>query len=125
MRRLIKLWLLSALIALPLSCNKSEMSNTDGGAQQFSDFPAGPILDTTGGMMVPGNVADLFGPAGSGAQSGGPCLIEPETGALFPRDWLRLRVRYAAPAGQNLFEIRLHVGNQTNDLVVYTRGTTW
>jgi hypothetical protein len=58
-------------------------------------------------------------------QSGGPCLTDPEAGALFPQNWLRPRFHFIAPAGQNLFEIRVHAPLQTNDLVVYTTQTTW
>jgi mono/diheme cytochrome c family protein len=91
----------------------------------FADFPAQPVLDTGGATPVPANAASLFGPAGSGAASGGPCLVEPEIGALIPQNWLRLRFRFVAPAAQNLFEIRVHAANQTNDLVVYTTATQW
>lgn len=91
----------------------------------YSDFPAAPIVDTSGPASVPGNAGDLFGPAGSGDPSGGPCLLDPEVGSLFPRNWLRLRFRFTAPSPQNLFELRLHVDNQANDLVVYTASTEW
>ena len=37
---------------------------------------------------------------------------------LFPNNWLRPRFRVVAPAGQDLYEIRLHASNQANDLVV-------
>ena len=90
----------------------------------FTDFPATPIIDSSGGS-VPANSGDLFGTAEGGAASGGPCLTDPEIGALFPRNWLRLRFRFTAPAGQNLFEIRLHAPNQANDLVVYTAANQW
>ena len=56
---------------------------------------------------------------------GGPCLIEPQVGSLFPRNFLRPRFRFNAPAGHNLFEIRLHTATQKNDLVVYTIDKTY
>jgi len=84
-----------------------------------SDFPADPIID--GG---PANAGDLFG-GGGGSATGGPCLIEPELGALIPKNWVRMRVRFAPMPGQNLFEIRIHAPHQTHDLVVYTDKTTW
>jgi WD40-like Beta Propeller Repeat len=91
-----------------------------------TDFPSTPIVDTpAGGMAPPANAGTLLGPAGSGSPTGGPCLIEPEPESLFPRNWLRPRFRFAAGTGQDLFEIRLHVAVETNDLVVYTTGTTW
>jgi hypothetical protein len=86
-----------------------------------SDFPAAPIVDTT----APAGAAATFGDATTGSATGGPCLVEPEIGALFPSNWLRPRFRVKAPAGQDLFEIRLHAANQTNDLVVYTGSPTW
>lgn len=91
-----------------------------------TDFPTSPILDTpSGGAPPPAGVADMFGPAGTGTASGGPCLLDPEPGALFPRNWLRPRFRLQAPTGQTVLEIRLHADKEANDLVVYTTGTTW
>src|SRR5262245_37104665 len=81
-----------------------------------TDFPADPIIDAT----APTNAPTIFGAAGGGNAMGGPCLLEPVIGALFPNNWLRPRFRVAAASGQDLFEIRLHAGNQANDLVVYT-----
>jgi hypothetical protein len=92
----------------------------------FGDFPKDPVIDTSsGGTPPPANIATLFGPAGSGAPSGGPCLIEPEPGTLFPNNWLRPRFRFAPVGGQNVFEIRIHAANELNDLVVYTAATSW
>src|SRR5579872_1137624 len=70
-----------------------------------TDFPSAPILDTG----APSNAATLFGSATSGAASGGPCLEEPEVGALFPNNWLRPRFKVVAAGSEDLFEIRLHV----------------
>lgn len=97
-------------------------------AGPFSDFPSTPILDTADGgpNAAPSNAADLFGPATQGAQSGGPCLIEPEVGTLYPNNWLRPRFAWLpAQASDNLFELRLQVDNQANPLVVYTTQTQW
>jgi hypothetical protein len=97
----------------------------------FTDFPATPILDMPdggvpdAGTSAPANSATLFGPASQGAQAGGPCLVEPEIGSLYPQNWLRPRFHWIAANGENLFEIRLHVANQTNDLVVYTTDVYW
>jgi hypothetical protein len=91
------------------------------------DFPSTPILDGN----APSGAAGMFGSATSGAQSGGPCLLEPQVsdgsspGALFPNNWLRPRFVIGAPSGQTLFEIRIHVSAEANDLVVYTTNTTW
>jgi hypothetical protein len=85
-----------------------------------TDFPA-PILDGT----APANAPTLFGPPSQGAASGGPCLVEPENDVIYPQNWLRPRFRWVAANGENLFELRLHVANQIDDLLVYTTNTTW
>lgn len=82
------------------------------------DFPKDPILDG-----APANAAQLF--AKPGTDTGGPCMSEPEVGALFPNNWLRPRFKFQPGASQNLFEIRLHADNEANDLVVYTINTAW
>ncbi len=91
----------------------------------FNDFPKAPIIEAPdGGQGAPGNSPTLFGDPDAGA-SGGPCLIEPEVGSLYPKNWLRPRFRWLAANGQNLFELRVHAQNQVNDLVVYTAQTSW
>jgi hypothetical protein len=87
--------------------------------KMYTDFPAAPVLDTM--AMPPANAATLFGPAGQGAATGGPCVFEPEPGALYPRNWLRPRFRWTPVGGQNLFEVRVHVANQARDLVSRSR----
>jgi hypothetical protein len=85
-----------------------------------TDFPT-PVLDGT----APANSGTLFGPAGSGAASGGPCIVEPESDVLYPQNWLRPRFTWVPVGGQNLFELRLHVANQIKDLIVYTTNSQW
>jgi WD40-like Beta Propeller Repeat len=89
----------------------------------YDDFPAAPVIDPNGN--TPSGAPSLFGSPDGGAQSGGPCLTDPELGSLLPQNWLRPRFHFLAPSGQNLFEIRLHAANEANDLVVYTASTTW
>src|SRR5579863_2440840 len=84
-----------------------------------TDFP-NPVLDAN----APSNAASLFS-GSTAATSGGPCLVEPEANVLYPQNWLNPRFRWTAAGTENLFELRLHVGNQTSDLVVYTNNTTW
>jgi len=97
-----------------------------GGASVFqpsgpvTDFPK-PVLDGT----APTNAPSLFGSVSQGSSSGGPCIIEPESNVVYPQNWLRPRFRWTPVAGQNLFELRLHVGNQTDDLLVYSTNTSW
>lgn len=92
-----------------------------GGNSAGPAFPEDPILEDG----VPANAPDLFGDPGSGAPTGGPCLLEPQIGSLLPNNWLRPRFRYAPADGQNLFEIRLHAASEPNDLVVYTTQPLW
>ena len=101
--------------------------NTKIAGMTYSDIPASPVIDMPdgGGTAAPANAASLFGPASQGASSGGPCLVEPEIGALYPDNWLRPRFRWVVASGENLFELRLHVANQKNDLVVYTASNQW
>src|SRR5262245_21254704 len=65
------------------------------------DFPPNPIIVDGAPDGAPGMFGD---PSAGGA--GGPCLLEPQVGALFPNNWLRPRFRLKPAAGQSLFEIR-------------------
>lgn len=100
---------------------------------EVPSFPEKPIIDGT----APANAKEIFD-AAEFAAAGGPCLMEPEVGSMFPRNWLRPRFKWIATdalkpgnegdAGgtpQTLFELRLHADGQKNDLVVYTTNTTW
>ncbi len=89
------------------------------GGPPYSDFPAAPVLNTG----APADAPMLFGMGGTA--TGGPCLIEPEIGTLFPNNWLRPRFTLVPAPGENLFEIRLHVDSQVNDLVIYSTTVRW
>ena len=78
-----------------------------------NDF-ANPILD----VGVPANSAALFSATDVGTS--GPCVYEPEMGALFPNNWMRLRFRFNTSNQENLFEIKLVVPSETSPLVIYT-----
>ncbi len=78
------------------------------------DFPGDPIVASS----LPSNVSSLFGPEAPGGS--GPCMVEPPMDAMFPSNWTPPLFEWNAPPGQNVFELRLHVDNQINDLVVYT-----
>ena len=86
-----------------------------------TDFPADPIWDGN----APGDAPDLFGGVDNHSGAGGPCLLEPQIGSLFPRNWLRPRFRFTPEPGHDLFEIRLQADRQVNDLVVFTTNTVW
>ncbi|HTB74791.1 MAG TPA: hypothetical protein VK762_16190 [Polyangiaceae bacterium] len=91
----------------------------------FHDFPSSPLLDMPDAGSAPSNAAQLFGPPSQGSAAGGPCLVEPEVGALYPNNWLRPRFAWTTPNSEDLFELRVHVDNQADDLVVYTPATQW
>ena len=86
---------------------------------QYRDLPAAPIIDPS----APANAATLFG--ATGASTGGPCMSDPETGTLFPQNWLRPRFTWVATGSENLFELHIAAQNQDDALVVYTTATTW
>jgi hypothetical protein len=84
---------------------------------------------------VPADPGAPFGPAGTFTAP--LCVVEPELGqadpsgdggspgALFPADWVRPRFRVKPANGEDLFEIRIHVPSEANDLVVYTTHPVW
>jgi len=81
-----------------------------------TDFPKDPIFDVGVSHDVPG----MFG---TPSTSGGPCVTEPENGALFPNNWLRPRVR--VPGSTGVIKITFHTPMEANDLVAYTSGESW
>jgi hypothetical protein len=52
-------------------------------------------------------------------------MADPQTGTLFPNNWLRPRFAWIPTGGENLFELRITANNQDGALVVYTDATTW
>jgi hypothetical protein len=102
---------------------------SDGSTGPHTDFPSTPIIDTPDGGTgaAPANSGTLFSGAGAAGDGGAdaPCLVQSEVGSLLPRNWLRPRFGWQAGGGENLFELRVHADNQTNDLVVYTTATEW
>jgi hypothetical protein len=95
----------------------------NGGTMQWEpcvglcpDFPKDPYFD----VGVSHDAAGMFG-APSGAA--GPCVTEPENGALFPNNWLRPRVR--VPGSTGILKITFHADMEANDLVAYTSAETW
>jgi hypothetical protein len=89
-------------------------------------FPEDPIVvPAPGGLEIPSDIGERFGAPGSGAATGGPCLVEPQLGSLFPSNWLRPRFRWNPPAVPTYFELRLSIDLEPRDLVVYTSSTSW
>jgi hypothetical protein len=91
---------------------------TFGCQGKCESFPSTPIF------VEAGDDAALRFRSPSGAVAG-PCIVEPENGAVVPWNWLRPRVRWIAAPGQNLFEITVTVPSEKNPMVIYTTRTTW
>jgi hypothetical protein len=87
----------------------------------FDDFMGSPIFE----MGAPSTSGAIFGSGGTGKSPGGPCVTEPQDGSLIPLHFLRQRFHFVAPAGHNLFEIRLSTKAEKGELVVYTTSNTW
>jgi hypothetical protein len=148
-RRSMPRWLLAgslvasglAAVTASISCGTSGTSSTSSGGGTvdtgsgtgsvgsgfnpgdqgpFADFPKDPIVETG----LPAGLPGLFAGA-TGSDSGGPCLAEPAMDAMIPRNWTPLLFEWSPPAGQNVFELRLSVKGQTNDLLVYTTKPTF
>ena len=85
-----------------------------------TDFPSSAVIDPKSPSAVPSNPGSQF----SGSPSGtGPCVTEPEDGALYPYNWTRPRIKWTGTSG--LVQITIHADIEANDLVVYTMGTSW
>lgn len=110
--------LLSCLL-LWCACNLGAVSVPPA---QIADFPSSPIA--AGGITDASAVAKAFRDAMQ-SPSGGPCISEPTFGALYPRNFTPPLFEWTAPSGQNVFELRLHIANQVNDLLVYTDRTSY
>lgn len=82
------------------------------------DFQGATIVDTG----APANAAGMF--QGSPPSSGGPCVVEPEDGTMFPNNWLRPRVRFTGAAGK-LVRITMEAPNQDSTLTAFTTSDTW
>jgi hypothetical protein len=80
------------------------------------------------GSQIPAKSVSSLSPlfAGVPSAAGGPCIVEPPNGALYPNNWVRARIRFKpANSNQTIFQIRIHANRQASDLVVYTESKTW
>lgn len=87
----------------------------------YSDLPSTPIV----GSGLPGDIGQQFGDPDAGGGGAGPCISEPATDAMIPRNWTPLFAEWAAPAPANVFEIRIKVDNQISTLVAYQSTPTF
>lgn len=88
---------------------------------------AGSCQDTSSASIIQDSTwpsgdspSQIFGsPGAPQSGTGGPCIYEPASGALFPDNWLRPRFMWTAPAGETLFELHFHSSAESTDLLVY------
>jgi hypothetical protein len=103
--------------------------------KKSSDDPIDPrsevndLFGAAGPLVVdgaPATAPSLFGAAGAKTDGiAAPCMMEPEPGTLFPKNWLPPRFSWQASSNANVFELRIHVDGQVGDLVVYTGASSW
>ncbi|HXX69502.1 MAG TPA: hypothetical protein VEK07_20125 [Polyangiaceae bacterium] len=80
-----------------------------------------------GSALPPGPTSALDAMFANPSTSGGPCIMDPPDGSLFPNNWLRPRIFYSPSqtTGTVYYQIRIHADNQANDLIVYTESRSW
>lgn len=116
MKRTISLSLCALLL---MACS---LKGVSAPVTPYVDFPLEPI--GAGGIRNPIALVKAFEAAPQNA-SGGPCISEPTFGALYPRNFTPPLIEWIPAASQNVFELRLHIDNQANDLLVYTDGASY
>jgi hypothetical protein len=105
----------------PLDASAPDVSNAlDASGAQAGLFPATPIVDPNSPTPVPSNPDAQFVGSSTGA---GPCVTEPENGALYPSNWTRPRIHWTGTSG--LVQITVHTASVSNALIVYTMGSQW
>jgi hypothetical protein len=118
---------------LPIACGSSRDAadnnkTPDGGVAGNNGFGGGgehADFDTFVEEGAPNDAPSLFTNAGEG-EAAAPCLLEPQAGTLYPKNWLAPRFKWVAPSNAaNLFELHVTAKNQTKDLIVYTADTSW
>lgn len=116
----VSLVLAAGLATVAVACGSDDAAagSAEKKAGAFDDLP-GTVLDDG----VSEKAAAAF--AAAKGDEDAPCLVEPEPGTLYPKNWLAPRFTWTASKGSNLYEVRLTVENQKKDLVVYTKETTW
>jgi len=81
----------------------------------IDDFPNTPVFNDG----APANSGDAFQmPSDAGAM--GPCIVSPEVGTLYPKNWLRPRIDVEANQSHNLFQVTITVPRFAHPLVIYS-----
>ena len=104
--------------------------NAGAGGSGYNPYDAGPTFASTDpqctsqctdfptqALNPDGIDPNLFPVAATGT---GPCIIEPQDGTMFPRNWLRPRVNFYNGATAGLkYRLTFHADPEANDLVAY------
>jgi WD40-like Beta Propeller Repeat len=85
----------------------------------IDDFPSDPVFNDGAAA----NSGDAFQmPSDAGAM--GPCIVSPEVGTLYPKNWLRPRIDVQANPAHNLFQVTVTVPRFAHPLVIYSTKPT-
>jgi hypothetical protein len=87
-----------------------------GACTDFPDYPLG-----ADGMKA--DPVPMFPEVGASVV--GPCITEPEDGALFPNNWLRPRIKWIPTVPGALHQLTIHADMELHDLVAYTTSNHW
>jgi hypothetical protein len=125
-RRLFVAWMALAAACFGCDCSSGGKLDDGGldGANPDSDpeprpelFPEAPVIEGD----APQNARALFEMAPANAVlAAAPCVITPEEGTIYPRNWLRPRVEFTPVALHDLYEIVFRVQGLERPLRVYT-----
>ena len=80
----------------------------------IEDFPSAPLFTDGASPNAPDAFRDS---AGSGMA---PCIVSPEPGTLYPKNWLRPRVEVQASSAHNTFQITFSTARFAHALVIYS-----
>jgi hypothetical protein len=126
-------WLLLAALVTLGSLGCSDCSSTGGdkddGGPDATDlpetgpeprpefFPEAPVFEGD----APTNARGIFEMEPTDQElAAAPCVVTPQSGTIYPRNWLRPRVEFTPAGGHDLYEIVFRVQELERPLRVYT-----
>ena len=100
-----------------LIINEGGAADDDAGPPlpMIDDFPSAPVFND-GAAPNSGDAFQMPGAAGNA----GPCIVSPEVGTLYPKNWLRPRIDVQGHASHNLFQVTITVQRFAHPLVIYS-----
>jgi WD40-like Beta Propeller Repeat len=93
----------------------SEVDEAGAPLPMIGDFPSDPFFND-GAATNSGAAFQMSSDAGAM----GPCIVSPEVGTLYPKNWLRPRIDLQANSSQNLFQVTITVQSFAHPLVIYS-----